>query len=250
MPTLAVKELSVREAAEMAARDLITVKHWGGSSFLNLPLIYPDGSFVTVKLDRVPSGFRVSDNGFAYREAECLGVQRSFPKTAGSVAEAEGLTVNRRAIYTDVTAEGLSRAICDIATASWLVADRIIGNISEEAEAEIEEHLSDRLVNIFGSARVKSVPKLIGASTSEWEVSAIVEMTDHRTVFQAVANHANSVFRVSTAFRDLAALDRPPKLVAVVHDKATFGPKLNLLAQEGRVIEDKQSDDVFLRAAA
>jgi len=44
---------SIARVAEDAARELISVSHWGHSSFVNLPLIYPDGSHVTVKLDPV-----------------------------------------------------------------------------------------------------------------------------------------------------------------------------------------------------
>jgi hypothetical protein len=35
-----------------------------------MPLLYPDGSFVTLKLDQAHGGIRVSDNGFAFRELE------------------------------------------------------------------------------------------------------------------------------------------------------------------------------------
>jgi hypothetical protein len=65
-----------------------------------------------------------------------------------------------------------------------------------------------------------------------------------------VGAHANSVYRTSAAFHDLAELPSPPRLVAVVKDKHALGPKLMLLSQAGRVIESGQSDDVYQRAAA
>jgi hypothetical protein len=69
-------------------------------------------------------------------------------------------------------------------------------------------------------------------------------------VFQAVGNHANSIYRASTAFHDLSELPNPPIRIAVVKDKAALGAKLNMLAQAGRVIEDEQPDDVYVRAVA
>ena len=83
-----------------------------------------------------------------------------------------------------------------------------------------------------------------------WDVSAMVDLDDRVAVFQAVSNHPDSIFRASTAFRDIAELDRPPRLVAVVRDKEALGPKLDLLSREGRVIEANQPDDAFIRAVA
>jgi hypothetical protein len=252
MAVAALQVVSVAEAADAAAAALVSVRHWGGSSFINLPLIYPSGSFVTVKLEQVGrEAIRVSDNGFAYRELESIGVQRSFAKTANSIAEAESLEVNKRAIFVDVPHAQLSRAICDVAIASWQVADRIFSRAAEEDEAEIEDYLRQRLASVFGADHVNAEQaKIVGASTSEWEVSAVVELPNRVAVFHAVSNHSNSVFRTSTAFHDLAALDNPPSLTAVVRSKAALGPKLNLLAQAGNVIEEDQPNNVYLRAAA
>ena len=81
-------------------------------------------------------------------------------------------------------------------------------------------------------------------------MSAIVCLSGKSAVFQAVSERAGSVYRTSAAFHDLALLEHPPTLVAVVQSKAALGTKLGLLAQAGRVIEQGQSDDVFRRAAA
>lgn len=243
---------TVSDVADAAARQLVSVRHCGSSTFINLPLIYPSGSFVTVKLDRVYAGFRVSDNGFAYRELESVGAQRSFPRVAASAAEAELLECNRRAIFVEVSdASQVVRAITDVAMASWQVADRVISRIADQEEADIAEHLQERLSRIFGEDSVKPQHKLVGSSTTEWEISAVVQLPNKQVGFHAVSNHQNSVFRTSTAFRDLASLDRPPVLVAVVHSKSDLGPKLlGLLAQAGRVIEDEQPDKAYSRAAA
>jgi hypothetical protein len=111
--------------------------------------------------------------------------------------------------------------------------------------------LYDRLVAIFGPSRVKPEGiSLPGMSTNLWEVSAFVELGDHGAVFDAVSKHRNSIYRTATKFHDIAALDNPPRLIAVVHDKEELGVGLALLAQAGRVIEQDQANDVFLRAAA
>jgi len=45
---------------------LVSYRAWGDASFVNMPLVYPSGAFVTVRLTHTPGGVRVSDSGFAY----------------------------------------------------------------------------------------------------------------------------------------------------------------------------------------
>jgi hypothetical protein len=240
-------EAAIREIEQ----QLMSARHWADASFVHLPLVYPSGSPVTVKVDLVSNDFfRISDNGFAYREIESVGAQRSFPRTADSVAADDGLSRDARCVFVGVPREQLSRGISDVATASWRIVDRIFSRIREENEDEIVEYLTERLFDIFGESVVDTEPTLIGASTSPWELTAVVVSEGKRTAFQAVGGHANSIYRTNAAFDDLAALDDPPGLVAVVQNKRTLGPRLTLLARSGRVIESGQPDADYRRAAA
>lgn len=238
------------DAVQSAAEGLVRVQHWGDFCYVNLPLIYPSGSFATVRVRRTTQGFRVDDGGFAYRELESIGAERSFGRTAPKIAAASDVEANRRALFADSSADELQRAICDVAIASWNVADKVFAKAAEQEENEIAEYLRERLSRIFGSGHLEPAQTITGPSTQEWEVSAIIRLKGTQTVFQAVSNHANSVYRTSAAFHDLAALPKPPHLVSVVKDKQALGPKLVLLSQAGRVIETEQSDDVYLSAAA
>lgn len=241
---------SMAAIARAVAARLVSVRDWGSSSFINLPLIYPGGGFVTIKLEQVKADtFKVSDNGFAFREIESIGAQRSFAKTALGLVEPMSVVLDRRAISTEASSQELERAICDVAMASWQVADRICNRPADEDEGEIEEYLKDRLSTIFGPEKVESDCKIVGVSTTEWELSAIVSVADHRAVFHAVSNHGNSVYRTSAAFHDLAALDKPPTLTSVVRSKKALGPWLSILAQAGNVIEEEQGDPVYRKAA-
>jgi hypothetical protein len=229
---------------------LVRAQQWGEAYFVNLPLIYPSGSFVTARVSRTAQGFRVDDAGFAYREMEAVGAERSFGRVATKVAGAADVETNRRAFYTDASADELQRAICDVAIASWNAADKVFAKVAEQEETEIAEHLRQRLAKIFGSSKLEDVHSITGPSTSNWDVSAILHVDGSLAVFQAVSNHANSVYRTSAAFHDLAALPTPPRLISVVSDKQALGSKLMILSQAGRVIEADQGDEVYLRAAA
>ena len=89
---------AVSVMADAVAGDLLMVRHSGDSSFINLPIAYTSGTFVTVKIARVRDGVRVSDGGFAYRELESIGAERSFSKTALGTARAKA-SMSTSALY-------------------------------------------------------------------------------------------------------------------------------------------------------
>lgn len=241
---------SLYEAIELAVRDLVSHRHVDGRSYVNVPLFYPDGSHVTVRIDRVKGGIRVSDCGAGYRQIEAVGSERSFGRSAEAIAEAADLQRSNRSFYCDVASDDLARAIGEVSAASWTLVDRVYSQLSDADEAAIEDHLQQRLGAVFGAERVEQGSKLKGQSTNEWKVSAVVSLADGRAVFQAVPNHFQSVYRTSAAFHDLEALESPPKVVSVVHSKAEMGPKFAILAQAGRVLEEGATNEEFLRAVA
>ena len=228
---------------------LVSHKDVRDASFINLPMLYPSGSFVTVRVTLSPSGIRVSDAGFAYREAEGIGAGRSFSGTARSLAEKTELSVGKRAIFLDVSEEEVERAIYDVSAASRTVAENIVSRISAEEEENIADVLQQKLDHIFPQA-VEYESGIKGASATEWKMSAVANVEGRRAVFDTVLNFANAVYKTSTAFHDLAALESPPSLVAVIANRKEMGNRYSILAQAGRVIEISQSNDTFRRAVA
>lgn len=250
MADSAEKLIAVREVAENVAAALVSVRHWGEASFIKLPLVYPSGSFVTVRITQAPGGYRVSDGGLAFREIERFGAERSFSGTVRGVIEGKDTLADRRTIFADVTAGEVEAAVYEVAIASHQVAEQIVAKASEVHAEDIAEALQERLVRVFGVDRVAVEQEVVGSSSTSWKVSAVTRSGDHIAVFQAVSQTPMSIFRTSAAFHDLAVLNIPPRLVAVVESKARLGKNLSLLAQAGQVIEVGQSDDVFRRAAA
>lgn len=250
MASRPISNRGMTAAVEAAMEDLTRVRRWGEQVFVNLPLIFPGGSLATVRVTPAAGGYRVDDGGFAFRELESIGAERSFRRTATKIAERDELQLNRRVIFVNATDDELGRAICDVALASHAVAEQIYRKAEEQEEGEIEDYLQERLLRIFGEASLVDGRSIKGSSTNPWDVSAILQVDSHLTVFQAVGSHANSIYRASTAFHDLAELPSPPRLVAVVKDKAALGARLSLLSQAGRVIQSDQADEVYMRAAA
>jgi hypothetical protein len=249
MATSPLSAPGLRAATDAAAKELVSVNHWGTMSYISLPLYGPDGSPISVRVTEDMMGFRVDDAGATHRELERLGLERSFARTASTLISDEELSVSDKAITTHAAPDDLARAISDVGVAAWSILDRIHGRLEDAAEEEIAEDLRIRLTTIFGSS-LDAKQTITGLSTTLWSVSAILHVDHKLAVFQAVTDHANSIYRASAAFHDLASLPEPPTLVAVVRSKAALGPRLGILSQAARVIEQAQSDDVYRRVAA
>jgi hypothetical protein len=237
-------------ALEKAMAQLVHIQEAGGVAHVRLPVFYPSGASVAVSLERIKRGYRVSDDGFAYREIEMVGVERSFARTARNASERFGVETSPKTIFVITPVDGLATAIADVAAASAWLAQTIVDGIADHHQNKIAEHLYGRLVHIFGQSKVEQKAKIVGASSNDWEVSSLVHLGDRQAVFDVVANHHASVFSTATKFRDLALLSHPPIAVAVVQDKKDMGAYYRILAQAGHVIQDNEPDSVILRATA
>lgn len=235
--------------ADDITRRIVSVQNWGDASFINLPMIYPSGAFVTVRLSLIEGGLRVSDSGFAYREADSFGAGRSFRKTAQGVADDLGVKVGKTSIFVDAFRHEIERAVLDVSAASFTVAERIVARASREASVEVFEALKHKLDVVFAD-KVSYNERVTGASATEWDVSAVAKLNGRRAIFQTVSHYPMAIYKASTAFHDLAALDDPPTLISVVANKQELGSNLSLLSQAGRVIDVSQSEDVFMRSVA
>ncbi|MEP3329730.1 hypothetical protein [Sedimentitalea sp.] len=228
--------------------NLVSSKTWGDASFVNLPLAYPSGAFVTIRMTHVPEGVRVSDAGFAYREIESFGASRSFSRIAQTVVEEHDLCLGKRAIYVDVPEHEVERAILDVSAASYTIATKIVARISSDSELTISDELHMRLDRLFPQTTYEA--KIVGSSSTEWDVTAVSQFDRETAIFQIVTNYPVSVFRTSTAFHDIAALGHPPRLISVIKSKKEMGRNYSILAQAGRVIEIDQTDEAFEKAVA
>jgi hypothetical protein len=76
MDTVAIMPNEPIAEIRAAVSELVPAKRADDSVFVNLPLFFPSGAAATVKIEPVSGGYRVSDNGFAYRELESIGAER------------------------------------------------------------------------------------------------------------------------------------------------------------------------------
>ena len=123
-------------AVERILGELVSAEHFSNCSFIQLPMTFPSGSAVTVRVSKSGKGYRVSDAGFAYRQTQDIGAESSFSKTATGILTTDGLQRDASLIYIDTPVEELYRAICDVGAAAWKVVDKIYAKISDEEQSD------------------------------------------------------------------------------------------------------------------
>ncbi|WP_374528660.1 hypothetical protein [Novosphingobium sp.] len=249
MEKIAPPEIVLDDAIAAALADLFHVRSWGATRHVSLPFFYPSGSNVVVKVEKSFGGFAVSDNGLAYRELDNVGGARFFSSNVKKVAEPIGAWHDSRAIVTEVDAGELAAAIAEIGSASSRLVWRAMDKIDRLSQSDVIDHLYSRLDRIFGQKKVERGAHIFGPSTHEWEVDALVHVDGQDAVFEFVSNHHNSVYPASAMFHDLALIESPPALTAVVPHRGEFGYLLNILAQAANVIEQGQPDTAYQQAA-
>lgn len=237
-------------ATERALRELVYARQSRDDVFVTFPLFYPSGASVTLAISVNKELFKVTDLGLAYHEIDLVGGDKLFSRHAKHVSEKTGVLIAGDLVYSICSIDELSSTISDVAAASHEIARGVIERIKKGQENEIYTNLNRRLRTLFGANKVETEKSLLGFSTNEWHVSALVHLDGREAVFDVVSNHHASVFTCSTKFNDLKLLDTPPKMVAVVRDKAAMGAYYNILAQAGNVIQDNAADEAIRRAAA
>ncbi len=248
----ALNEISFKQAVETVAEELISFDHYDGGSFIQTPLLYPGGTTVVVRVEQGEKFF-VSDMGLGHQEAELMGASSAFSRHARSVAEAAGVRFDNQAFFVmEATREQLAGAVITIANCSQEAVAFAAYKVSERRTADATEILYDRLVSVFKGRRVSRNVEVVGASNYPWHVATLVSGASHGrpAIFEPVTKHYNSVVSVAAKFHDISLLERAPKRVSVVSDKADFGPWLSVLTQSGDVIGREVSDAVIEKMVA
>ncbi|MDW3206133.1 MAG: hypothetical protein R8L07_15045 [Alphaproteobacteria bacterium] len=229
--------------ADEIARHVSVIETDSGACFIRLPVFYPNGSCVAVRIQKIPpltetDSYLVSDYALAYDEAEAMGVATSFVRQAGEVAQRLGLAFIKHAFsVTNVPRANLAWAALSVANASCEAVVLAAQKVDEARKENDSDLLYAKLVRVFSAKNVSRDVDIVGASNTHWPFDAMVNSSYVRTVFEAVANHRNSIYAASTKFRDVKASEGAPERVAMVRDKASLGTMHNILSMDCRVID-------------
>lgn len=241
------------------ARQIVATEHDLSGAFIRLPMLYPSGGMVVVRIQKGDNRFFVSDFGLGYQETELYGASTFYMRHAKSIAEKSGVGFDNQAFFIlEASREQLAGAVVTIANCSQEAAMRAADAQAEKTFEDSKEVLYERLVSVF--AKKFETPKkivtknarIIGSSATEWAVATLVRLpgVTHPTIFEPVTKHHNSVANATMKFHDISRLGKDaPARVAVVHKKEEFGTYLSVLSQAANVVDDTVADDVLVKLA-
>lgn len=243
---------SLTTLATQIAASLASARVMESRVFIRTPILFASGTALVAVVEAEPGGtWRVSDLGQGHEEAVQLSVATTYLRHARAVADAEGVTLVGHELVMERIGEARLAPACAVLCSLVL---RLVEHARATATAarvrSSKARLVAKLTTLFPRGHVEPDAALRGSSTQEWTVAALVEDEGRRVVFDLVKPHLTSVAMEVTKVGDLRGLDTPPRCVSVVRRKADFGPRLALLSQVSRVVEEGAPDQTFRRAAA
>jgi hypothetical protein len=243
---------SFKKLIDDVGRQLVSAEHHTGRSFVRLPLLYPSGANVVVRVEGGENRFFVSDAGFGSQEADMMGASLIYARHGRAIAENAGVKFDNQAFFViEAERDQLPGAVVAIANCSHEATALAAYKLSERKSADDADALYERLIGIFPKSDVAKNVEIIGSSTTKWPIATLVKVpsTGRQAVFEPVTKHHTAVFSASTKFHDIALLEQPPVRVAVVRRKSEFGPWLGLLSQAASVVDIEVSDVILTKAA-
>jgi hypothetical protein len=242
-----IRDTGIRKAVA----SLVRASSWGNAYLISVPLVYPSGTTVGVKVTPHQGAYIVSDFGLGWREAEGYEAQRSFGAHAGRIKDQVGVEyTGNHEFQMRATERQLTSAIRRVAYASHRAAVKAFHSIPEACEQEIGAALFQRLRETFGKDNVAGDLKLAGASNIEWGFAAQVLQGKRRIVFDVISPKWTSVVAAKSKFSDVRHLGPNVVPIAVVDSIDAMGKWLPLISQEAEVIEDGASADELRRVVA
>lgn len=241
-----------RQAIEIAAKQLVATDHRDGVSYIKVPLIFPSGSTVVVRVADAHPHFFVSDYGAGHEEADMMGAAYIYTRYGRAIADRAGVGFDHHAFFVmKASKDQLPGAVVTVANCALEAVTVAVYKLEERKQQDDADALYKRLVRVFQPRHVGVAKDVMvtGRSNTKWRISALVEGASHKTVFEPVSNHHVSIFAASTKFHDIAGLEQAPGRVAIVHNKTELDTYLAVLAQDANVIERSVSDDVIVRLA-
>lgn len=230
-------------------RQLVGADHTQQRSLIWLPIIYPSGSLLGVRLTNGGDTYALSDMALSYEESRNVRAQRAFNRHAPLVAEAAGVAFEQRSfLLRGIRAEQLPGAVIALANCAHSAVTLAVHKQAAADAREAEQRLFERLVRMFGHAEQHRT--VTGASGTPWDVDAVVKVGDREILFEAVGSAKQSIYATVAKYHDIARLPYPPLRIASVNHREELGSMLGVLSQAANVIESDTPDSTIRQLVA
>lgn len=244
---------NLKSVAEAVARALVDTSVRGGSAFISMPLLYPSGSHVVIRMDGGGERWFVSDDGYGHLEAEMIGGVTTFRRLARPLADHAGVKFDDRCFFVlEVERDALPGAVITVANISKQAVERTAFAVEERRIAISRDLFEQRLVAAFGASSIAHNLSVVGASGKEWDMDIGILSGSHvERVLEFVTPRVASVAAAVMKFTDIRALPEAPRTAAVLSDRSrTEAPLVSLLSRvAGAAIDAADASEVYRRAA-
>lgn len=221
---LAVGRHRLSTVAEDVASKLMRAKDLSDGVRLTVPVLYPSGAMVVVRIGGGPDHYLVTDDGGAAREADMMGAApQLFARNGRRAAERSGVRFNSHEIFeVEAAADMLPGFVAIVADASRLAAQLTADSVAERLDRQTALSVADRVRDAFGSATVEERVEVVGASARAWRYAAIAQLPGRIVAFEAVTPAPSSVAAAYLKFDDVRRVEGAPLQVACLVRRPAF----------------------------
>jgi hypothetical protein len=197
---------------EAACRALVQVQTSNLGFEVQLPVIYPNGDFVTVVV--APNGDRlfVHDAGFAAMTLANHAI-RMTAKLKARIAELSkhyGCEFAHERMMRTATIDEVALAVAVVANASRTIADQLL-QIHQQPVLSFRQTAIERVKEFVGASRVRENELVVGDSGTEYHVGAAV-LNRRLTKAVALVEAVRDMEGVNKRFREFYDISLVPEL--------------------------------------
>lgn len=229
---------TLRDVLADIPRVLFRIRERSRATFISTGVTYPNGTGVTVRVDRTHHNFVVSDDGYAAQIAETMGATNTLYRIAGGYAKQWGVAFEKGTfVIEDVSLDNLAVGISTVANTSARAMERVVAVLEQPKLRQSRVLFDKRLQDAFGQ-KVKFDLEFKGATGRPWEFDAgVVEGDRVVRLFELVSPSTQAVAIANMKISDTQSLDMPPHVTAALTDYDGTEPALRaILSHAGSTV--------------
>jgi hypothetical protein len=163
------------EEIEAAARAIVSVRTTNLGIEVTTPVVYPDGTLVTVAITVQGGEYVVHDAGFGAMYLNSAGIRltRQLTHRFAELATRYGCDFIAGRMTRRCTVEQVAMAVVMVANASRTIGDQAL-EIRRQAESDFRTAVVERVRDIAGSERVRENEVVRGESGRSYRIPSIV----------------------------------------------------------------------------
>lgn len=247
------RQLTVEEI-EAAASALVTAEQTSLGVEVTMPVVYPDGSAVTVVVAAESGEYVVHDAGFGAMYLTSNGVQfsKQIRKRLASMATHYGCEFVDGRMTRRASLEEIALAIAMVANASRCVGDEVL-EARRRSESDFIAAVADSLRETIGSKRIRTNEQFTGESGAQYRIhNVVLDRTESDAIaFVEPLSSRSVVSQRFMEFTDLRPLHQNASMYAVADDHEELSaPHRRLLQRVCEVVPYSEARAKFRPLAA